>query len=138
MLEILVCLLIFGLMASTAITSVSQIQNPLEDSVSGSVSYLKQVRARALETTYAYTVTPGSNSALGARYSVRCDSATKTADPGLSYQTASGVTYTDTTWSVCFDSRGLASGAQSFLLRNGSGQQRTIDVFMGGAVRKRP
>lgn len=137
-LELLVCLLIFGLMVSTAITNVNQIQNPLEDSVAGAVSFLKQVRARGLETTYAYTIKPGNSTSLGARYSVRCDSTTSTADPSLSYTTVGGVTFASTTWSVCFDSRGLANGSQTFVLRNGAGEQRTVEVFMGGAVRKQP
>ena len=138
MIELLVSLFIFSLLASTFVSSVGRIRNPLQEATSSSLGFLKQARARALETTSAYQVYPVSTTQLGARYAAQCASEDWIVDPSLQLELSDTVSLAETGWEVCFTSRGLASGANTFTLQNSEGDQEFIDIFLGGAVRQQP
>ena len=137
-LELLVVFLIISIMMNSAVSNLAEIKDPLKDGVSQCLGFVKQVRAKALSTTSAYFLSAGSDGQLVSSWGSTCESSTPTPDPTLFLDLPNGVTLTDTAWSVCFDSRGLASGEQTFSVQDVDGRNETIEIFLGGAVRIRP
>ncbi len=138
LLELVIALLILSILMGSAVSNLAQIKNPLKDGVSETLGFVKQVRARALSTTSAYTLFAVSSTQIGTRYAAACDSATTTPDGSLMLQLPTDVSLPDTDWTICFSGRGLAQGAGSFSLRDTHGDSETLEVFLGGAVRIRP
>ncbi|MFN8391685.1 MAG: type II secretion system protein [Bdellovibrionota bacterium] len=135
--EMLVVFAIVGILSSSAISNLAQIKNPLKDGISQALGFVKEVRAKALSTTSAYTVRPSTTGRLVTTTGKTCSDAAP-ATAGLSLDLPSGAALTDITWSICFNSRGLTEGASSFSIQNADGETETIEIFLGGAARIQP
>jgi len=136
-LELLVVFAIVSILMGSAITNLAEIKDPLKDGISQALGFVKQVRAKALATTSAYTLKASGAERIVTTYGSNC-TATQTADADLFLDLPNHVSMPDTSWSICFDSRGLASGAETFVLEDADGRNETIEVFLGGAVRIQP
>ncbi|NLF25021.1 MAG: hypothetical protein GX589_05105 [Deltaproteobacteria bacterium] len=132
-------LAVLGLMVAVSAIAVSQLQqlnDPLEDSTAELVSFFKQVRARAISTTSAYTVVPLSSSEVVTHYSATCGDEDTTDDSRLTLDLPTGVRLSDTDWSVCYNSRGLPDDNVLIELSAAGGRGRFVEVFLGGAVKE--
>ncbi len=137
LLEILVVFFMISVLTSSAVSNLAQIKNPLKDGISQTLGFVKEVRAKALASTAAYTLRPASTGRIVTTTAATC-SAVVTTDGGLAIDLPSGVVLSDTSWTICFTSRGLTEGAQSFTITDADSDTETIEVFLGGAVRIRP
>ena len=97
--------------------------------------FLRQSRATAMATTSAYRIRPASNTRLVAETGSSCLTDTWVADADLSLELPGDVALVDTTWSVCFGSRGLASGVATIGLSQPGAGSRNIAVLRGGTTR---
>lgn len=138
LLELLVTLGLFMIVSWTTLSNMKALTSPLQDASAQLVSYLKQVRARALSTTFAYTLYPISTTQVGARYGVNCASTTTSSDASLTLKLPAGARLAETDWTVCFTTRGLTDQNVTLQLTDGSSQERDIEVLLGGSVRTLP
>lgn len=137
-LELMVVCGIIAIMAGTAAFNVKEMDRPLENSSAAVQSFFKQARAKAIATTSAYTVYPVSASRLATKVGTTCAQASPPADSTLTLDLPAKTRLTSVGWSTCFSSRGFASTDLSLAVRSDEdGAIRTVDVFLGGAVRQR-
>lgn len=132
--ELLVVLGMTGIFLGMAISNLRELDDPLLNATSQTIGFLKQVRARAFATTSAYTITP-TPSGLVTSFANRCSDVDTTSEPRLSLTMPSGVTITDTSWTVCFSARGLPNDNVLIPLQDHELKTRTVEVMLGGAVR---
>ena len=132
--EVLVVLVMIGILLTTALSNIDQLNRPMESGTAEVLGFLKQARARGMSTTRAYTVRPTSTEQIITEFSTECGE-TVTADPTLTLNLPYGVLLNDTSWSVCFSPRGLATSDPTIELIDSDGRTKTLEVFLGGAVR---
>lgn len=133
--ELLLVLAIIGvLMGMTALTMQS-LNSPLQSGTSELLGFFKQTRAKAMATTAAYRVLPASSSRIITRFANNCTAATFTDDPQLVLDLPKGVALLDTNWSLCFSARGLADNSLTVTLQDSKNDSRSIEIFLGGAIR---
>ena len=97
----------------------------------------KQARAKAMVTTGAQRVRPTTDSALEVESAASCAAGSWTAEPDLRIELPDGVRFADTEWSVCFNSRGIASDALTIRLSDALFGERDLEVLLGGVTRWR-
>ncbi|RIL06985.1 MAG: hypothetical protein DCC75_10380, partial [Proteobacteria bacterium] len=82
-----------------------------------------------------YFLQPSSSSRLITLYGDNCADPSPTTDTGFLLNLPSGAYLTDTTWSICFNSRGFPDANIELGLQDQGGEQKTIEILLGGAVR---
>ena len=97
--------------------------------------FLRHARGKAMATTSAYRVSALDNRQLQALFSTNCSSASWTVDSALSFELPEKVTLTDTTWTVCFSSRGISSNNLLVGLSHPESGTRQVEVMLGGTTR---
>lgn len=136
--ELLVVMFLIAVLSKSAISNLAVVKNPLQDGTTQVLGLLKEVRAKSISTTSAYTLSADSSTRLSAEYANTCEATSWTADNKLQLDLPTGVHLTDTSWSVCFTSRGLANDSPTISLENSQGESKIVEVFLGGAVRIQP
>lgn len=160
LLEIMIVLVLAGIMAAMSAPYISFGINPLPDTTNRIASNFKLVRARAIGQTSAYRISQTSLTQLKVERARTCFDTTWTVDPGFTEEdlnlneardvrglaknaviqmvtvTNRGTTITPlTSWTLCYNSRGLADKNLIFTLRNiKTSQQRRIEAFAGGGI----
>lgn len=133
--ELIASLGLFAIMMSIAISNLKDLDDPLQDGAAQVLSFLKKARARAISSTQAYFVSASSSTQIITEAGLNCSDAAPVADPLLVLDLPSSVSMTDTAWSFCFSSRGLADSNISIPLIDTDGYSKTIEVLLGGAAR---
>lgn len=133
--ELVVVLSMFSIILGMAIVNLSELVNPVENGAASIMAFMKEARARALSTTSAYTVYPTSTRRVITEYGDTCSDASPVADGSLVIDLPSNVFLSDTTWSVCFDSRGFPDANVTVPVVDIYEGTRTVEIFLGGAVR---
>ncbi|MGI6525600.1 MAG: pilus assembly FimT family protein [Bdellovibrionota bacterium] len=103
-------------------------------------SFLKEVRARAMSLTLAYTIEPISPTEVIALSSNNCTSTDLTEDPELKLVLPKGAYLVTTDWSICYGTRGIADTSLDIELSSNRNSHRseTVQVVLGGGVRIKP
>ena len=135
-LESLSVLALVSIVSLIAVSNVNKMDDPLTSATAEMQSFIKRVRARAISTTSAYIIIPSNTGSIITKYSDSCSSSTLTDDPQLQMDLPRSTALSDITWSVCFNSRGLSDSNISILLGDTDGRTRTLEIFLGGAVRE--
>ncbi len=136
LIELLVVLFLIGILLSTAVSNLGALNNPLRNGAQQTMGFFKQVRSRAISTTTAYVVSAASPIRMQTFSGTSCSTAT-TAQPNLFIDLPLGASFSNTSWSTCFDPRGLANANITVTIRDDeSGATRDVEVFLGGAVRE--
>jgi len=133
--ELLGTLAIMGLALGIAALNVGTMEGSLAGAASLTESFMRGARSTALATTAAYKVEPTSSRMLIASKAASCSAATWTVDPDLTLELPTEVALTDTTWSVCFSSRGLADSNVTIPLWHPVSGTLQVEVLLGGATR---
>ena len=133
--ELLIVLAVLGTLIGMAALNLRALDSPLQNGTSQLLGFLKQVRAKAIATTLVYKVEPSSTTQLITKYAESCSALTMTTDADLTLDLPKGVSLTSTTWSVCFNTRGLADNNITVTLMDSKGKTKTVEVFLGGGVR---
>ena len=136
-LEILVTFSMVGILTGIAVSNLRTLENPVFTGANQVMGFVKQARAKAIATTSAYTIYPSSSTTISARYGKTCADVDTIEDPKLSLELPDGAAFTDTTWSLCFASRGLPTENRQIYVSSLSDSTQTlgVEVYLGGAVR---
>jgi prepilin-type N-terminal cleavage/methylation domain-containing protein len=136
--ESLVVMALLGTAVAIGAAYLRPMEAPVERAADELQALLRGARARAVATTSAHRVRPETNGAILGEHAPSCAATSWTAEPGLDLALPDLVTLTDTAWSVCFNSRGIASTALLVTLDHPDFQPRDVEVMLGGAIRRVP
>lgn len=132
----LVTLGLFGVLTLIAVQQLKDLDVAIVNASAELQGFFKQVRARAISTTSAYTVTPISSTEISTSYSTSCTSETTTADPQMVVELPLGAYLRSTDWSICYSPRGLPDDNIQIEVYDDDGVTKTVEVYLGGAVRE--
>lgn len=135
MFELVAVVGVMTLLLLIAVSNLKELNRPLLNGTAHVTSYLKQVRAKALTATSAYEIYPLSPTELRARFANSCNATEFTDDPLLTLTMPDGAVIVESEWTVCFNSRGLASDNVTISVQDLDLQQRQVEVLLGGSVR---
>ena len=133
--EVVATMGLMSVMAGVSVMNLKVLRDPLKNGSEQLSAFFKQVRAKAVATTSAYTIVPTSSGSFITRYSSSCSDAGTTDDANLTTELPSGAYVTDTDWTLCYSPRGIADGNLTVEVRDLDGQYKNLEVFLGGAVR---
>lgn len=131
-------MIVLGLASIIAGIAVSNLRQLNSDSINASaylVSFVKQVRARAIASTLAYKIRPTSSGTIISETSTTCAGTTWTADSRNRLSLPAGTTLLDTSWDICFNSRGFPDGNLEIGVRETNGNSKKVEIMLGGATR---
>lgn len=135
LIEMMATLGIVAIVLGIAVSSMGALDNPLNDTVQQVSAALNQSRLKAMANTDAYRVMPSSTMQLDVAYANNCAATTWTDVPAFARTLPDGIVFKSTAWSVCFDSRGLASNTAAIdLERQKDNKTLQIQVLLGGSV----
>ncbi|MGF1604359.1 MAG: GspH/FimT family pseudopilin [Thermosynechococcaceae cyanobacterium] len=147
--ELMAVIAITGVLAAIAAPSMSFGTEPLRDTTNRVSANLKMARSKAMAQTSAYRVRPISNGEMVIERATNCDDTNWTRDAGFSDE---DLTFDDdivldsvtsdgnpvaniTSWTVCFDSRGMTDQTLVLTLENlEKDQTQELQIFRGGTI----
>ncbi len=138
LLEMLVLLAVLGVVLSIAFINLRPLDSPIQNSLSLTSGFLRQVRAKAMATTSSYRVRFGSSQQATVEYAVSCGATTWTADSQVILQLPSEVQLNAPDWQtlvICFNARGLVDAGKTLTLRDNRGTSKQLELMLGGGVR---
>jgi hypothetical protein len=112
----------------------SELRQPVADGAAELSGFVKKSRAKALATTYAYTIEPASATRVRATYGRTCDDATQTVDPRLAFELPTRARFTDITWKICFSARGISEESADIEITDDA-TTATMQIAAGGGTR---
>ena len=115
--------------------NLRELDNPLENGANQMRGFFKQVRAEAIASTSSYIVRPATGTEIETLRGTSCTDSAPVLDNRVSLELPTGATLSDTTWTFCYDSRGFPDGNIEIDLQDNVGQNKTVEVLHGGAVR---
>ena len=133
--ELLVVIVILGVLAAASAIYLRPLAGGLGNAVDLTQGFLGYARASAIATTSAYRVAPLDNHTLVAETAMNCSSGVWTEDRRMRLELPRRVTFESTAWSVCFSSRGMASGGTTIELQHPDTGARQLQVLVGGTTR---
>jgi Tfp pilus assembly protein FimT len=133
-LELLATFVIATIMMGILALNLKALNQPALDGASEFAGFVRRTRAKALATTYAYTIEPASATRIVTTYGTSCGSPTQTSDSALSMTLPDTAAFTTTGWSICFTARGVSEDSAELSIHDGK-DTATIEVAAGGAVR---
>lgn len=137
LLELLVVLAILSIMAGLFLDMRPWDRRAAADAQMVAAT-LKAARSKAMAQTGAVKVTfDAAQRSFNLAQGASCSTSSWKSLPGETVQLQKGVSAVippGTTWSVCFNARGLATSAASMSLKDKRPPTYTITVFLGGAV----
>ena len=134
-LELIVTLSLALIIGGIAVPQMSKLNSASHNAADLIASFSKQVRARSIASTAAYRMKPSGNSRIITEYSTSCSSTTWSEDSKNKLILPSNTYLLDSTWDLCFNSRGFPDGNLDILIRDQNGNRKTIEIMLGGATR---
>ncbi len=131
----LIVLGMMGILMGIGATNLAVLDNPLQNATNEVAGFLKQARARAVSSSTAYRVYPTNARQLVAEFGLSCDDPSPQLDVNLHLDLPKGVSIPDTNWEICFTSRGLATSSPTLYFYGPDYATKSVEVFLGGAVR---
>ncbi|RME58764.1 MAG: hypothetical protein D6780_06235 [Candidatus Dadabacteria bacterium] len=134
LLELLVVFSVVGILLGLALYGIRGTKNPLSNAVFSIEQFIRLARAKAISGTQAVKIFPTSDTTLQASAGESCTSElTDLSDLTLTLpkETSLG----DTSWSICFNARGIADTSISFTVVGPNSSIKTIKVALGGGVK---
>jgi len=133
--ELLTVIAIMGLALGMAAMYLEAAEAPLEIAASIVEGEFRQARLKAIATTSAYRVSASASHRLIAERGLSCASTTWTQDSQMNLVLPDGVTMTDTSWLVCFSSRGISTNNVTVPLAHDKYGTLSVEVLLGGTTR---
>lgn len=143
LLEMVIVLTLIGLITAIGASNFRGFSNDLNNGVSEFSGYVSQVRARAMNTTSAYRIRVISSTELRAETARSCSASDDDweEDTRLTLRLRDRVELTvddaGDDFLTCFSARGIGSASPTVTLRDNDGNERILDLFLGGAVVER-
>jgi prepilin-type N-terminal cleavage/methylation domain-containing protein len=137
MIEVMAVVAIMGLGLGIASLMLQPLETPLESGATLLEGLFRQARLEAIATTAAYRISPENSWVLGSAYAPSCAAAEEdwTPDSTVELQLPEGVSVSETDWSVCFTSRGIATTNHTIQLQHDQYGTIDIEVLLGGTTR---
>jgi hypothetical protein len=135
LIDLIVVMALIGIMAGISALALRHFEAPLETAGDLVDGLIKQTRAKSMASTTVHRIRAVAGDHLVVEYARSCGSAAWTLDPRMDLRLPSGVSLTDTAWSICFDTRGIASDNLILTIDHPQYQARTLEVLKGGTVR---
>ena len=135
LLEVLVALGLATIMSGIAVANLRQLNSESKNASAYMTSFIKQVRARAIASTLAYRIRPTSANYLISESSTTCSGTIWSADSRNRLSLPLSTRLLDTSWDICFNSRGFPDGNLEISLREANGATDKVEVMLGGATR---
>lgn len=135
LLEALIVMSLIGISSGIAVSNLRKLNTASQNAAANVTSYVKQVRARAISSTLAYKIRPSTSTKLISETAANCNAVTWTADNRNSLKLPTGTSVVDTTWDICFNSRGFPDGNLDIKVRETNGTLRKVEIMLGGATR---
>lgn len=133
--ELLVAVSIVAILMGIVIFDIRGLQRKSVDAGDLVKGFVKQVRTRAVSSTLAYKVLPSSTTQIIAQFATTCSAGSWSNDPLLILNIPDDVELTDTSWEVCFNSRGIANSNITIPLQDEEGETTTVEIMLGGSTR---
>lgn len=136
--EVLVSIFLFGFFLAFALPNLSSLEDPLQDATEETLGLLRQAKAKAISATSAYRLAANGSYQIQASYATNCKAAPASwvPDSRMTFDLPNGVHMSGPVWSVCFDPRGFADSSVQINIQDANLDTRTVEVFVGGAVRR--
>ena len=131
--EVLVAMSLAAILSGMAALNLMELSDPAYSAASEISGYLKRVRAKALATTSAYTISASTTDTLIATFGNTCAGA-QTDEPELTL-VLENADLTDVSWELCFTSRGFPNANVLIPVVDSYSGNRTVEVLLGGSIR---
>jgi prepilin-type N-terminal cleavage/methylation domain-containing protein len=135
LLEVLVVVAILGISVTVAALNLEPLETPLAAGVTLTEGFFREARLAAIASTSAHRVAPLNSSRLVVQQAASCSASSWTSVNGMSLSLPQGVSYADTTWSVCFSSRGISADNVVINLQHSVYGSEGLEVLLGGTTR---
>ena len=135
LIELMGVITLLGLVMAVGAMYLKAVERPVSTAGEQLEGLFKQTRAMAMATTTVHRVRPVAWDELVVESATSCSSGTWTLEPGLELRIPKDVRFLRTDWSICFNSRGIASDNLSVTLRHPLFDSKQLEVLRGGLVR---
>jgi len=135
LIETIVVLTLSGLLLAGAATGFDKMGSSLKSGQRHSAGLMREARALAMASSSAYRVKPAGASQLIIERADTCSSVSWTVEPRYGLSLPDEITLTDTTWTICFNSRGMSTGHTTVTLQHDYQGTAEIQVLLGGTTR---
>ena len=132
--ELLVVLALMGIAVAATALYFAPFEAPVESSATQLASFFRMSRARAMATTTAYRVVPDGTDGVRTLTAPTCSATTWTPDAERTLSFADDVTLANTSWMVCFNSRGVSSNNVTVTLQSPDYGSEQVEVLLGGSA----
>lgn len=136
-LELMTVVSLAAILSTIVISNVKALNTPASTAAAAFVGFCKEARAKAMASTYAYTVKPASSTSIVTTYAKSCTATPQTNDPALTLPLKQGARLSSTSWSFCYSTRGLVDSSLDIAIGDTNGT-KTVQVGLGGGVRIKP
>jgi hypothetical protein len=136
--ELMVAMCITAIVVTSAALYLRPLEAPLHSGIALLEGCIQRSRTEAMATTSAYRISPRGPGRIEAEFADTCGATTWTEDEDISIDFPGGVRLSDTTWSLCFDPRGLPGSNLTITLNHPQYGSRSVEVMLGGATRTLP
>jgi prepilin-type N-terminal cleavage/methylation domain-containing protein len=136
--ELMVVLIILSIAVTIVAMNLQPVASPIDTSTNLLEGTFREARLDAIATMSAYRVSPASPTRLQGEKGASCSATTWSADQSLSAALPTGVTMSPSSWSVCFDSRGISTANVVVTLAHKTYGTRSVEVLFGGTSRVLP
>lgn len=131
-------LAVLGIILSIAFINLRPLDSPIQDGLSTTSGFLRQVRAKAMATTSAYRIGFTSNQNAFTEYANSCTASSWTQDDSIKFQLPAEVQLSAPDWqslTICFNARGLVDAGKTLTLQDNRGTSKSLELMLGGGVR---
>jgi len=133
LIEMLVSITIVAIVTVMAAPSLLELNDASNNGSLQFLGYAKNVKARAMSTTSAVTVTPTSSRTLVATSGTSCNDSTQSSESRLNFTLPKGANFTNSNWSFCFNQYGLTDNNFTINIQDKDSVEE-IEIMLGGAV----
>lgn len=133
--EVLTIIALMAIALGAAFMYLTPASAPLQAGTVLVEGTFRQARLRAIATTSAYRVVPDGDDFLRTETSGNCSDTTWTEVDGAGVELPDGVSMSDTTWIVCFTSRGISTDNLTITLSHADYGTSQVEVLIGGTTR---
>ena len=136
--EVLVVVTLIAVALGVSLVRIDQAAPPLQTAGELVEGMLQHTRARAMAKTTPHRLRPISSTTLVVESGASCSVGPWILEPDLQLELQDGVTVSDTSWDVCFVSRGTSTQYRVITLDHYEDGSRQLEVLLGGAVQWLP
>ncbi len=137
LIELLVTMTIGSVMVGIVAANLRAYNRSSKNAVSMIQGFVKQARAKGIARTAAYRIyADASGTAIRTSFANACTSTAFTTDTSLVLSMPEETKLLSPTWSVCFNSRGLATSNVTISMKTRDAGTKQVEVLLGGGTRE--